>query len=131
MLPHGIMGNGITLVFIRSIMSIYLLDVLWFRSDRTELAQGILGITMHFSSPWFETVYPDTHQDLVKISRRDRDLIKNSEALDLNFETETRNFKICAFCRNFFKTCCHHFWLELFLNFWHFSEVFCLFLTCK
>jgi len=36
-------------------------------------------------------------RDLVKISRRDRDFIKNSE-------TETRDFKICAFCRFFWKT---------------------------
>jgi len=42
-------------------------------------------------------------RDLVKISRRDRDFIKNSE-------TETRDFKICAFCRNFSKKFCHHFW---------------------
>jgi len=27
MLPHGIMGNGITLVFIRIILAIYLIDV--------------------------------------------------------------------------------------------------------
>ena len=33
-------------------------------------------------------------RDLVKISRRDRDFIKNSE---------TRDFKICAFCRIFFR----------------------------
>jgi len=100
MLPHGIMGNGITLVFIRSIMAIYLIDVLRFRSDRTELAPGILGITLHFSNPWFETVDPATDRDLVKISRGDRDFIKNSE---------TRDFKICAFCRDFLNKCRHPF----------------------
>ena len=44
-------------------------------------------------------------RDLVKISRRDRDFIKNSETETryLKFETETRDFKICAFCRNFSK----------------------------
>jgi len=50
-------------------------------------------------------------RDLVKISRRDRDFIKNSETRDLKFdtETETRDFKICAFCRSFSKKCRHHF----------------------
>jgi len=38
-------------------------------------------------------------RDLVKISRRDRDFIKNSETKnrDLKFKTETRDIKICAF----------------------------------
>jgi len=35
-------------------------------------------------------------QDLLKISIRDRDVIKNSET-----EIETRDFKICAFCQKF------------------------------
>jgi len=58
----------------------------------------------------------DRDRDLVKISRRDRDFIKNSETetetRDLKFETETEtlDFKICAFCRNFSKKCRHHFW---------------------
>ena len=38
----------------------------------------------------------DGDRDLVRISRRGRDFIKNSE-------TKTRDFKICAFCRNFLK----------------------------
>ena len=42
-------------------------------------------------------------RDLVEISRRDRDFIKNleTETRDFKFKTvtETRNFKICAFCR--------------------------------
>jgi len=47
-------------------------------------------------------------RDMVKISRRDRDFIKNSETRDLKFETW--DIKICAFCRNFSKKCRHHFW---------------------
>ena len=41
---------------------------------------------------------------MVKISRRDRDFIKNSETKtrDLKFETETRDFIIYAFCQFFF-----------------------------
>ena len=34
---------------------------------------------------------------------RDRDFIKISKTRDLKLETETRDFKICAFCRIFFK----------------------------
>ena len=51
-------------------------------------------------------------QDPIKISRRDRDFVKNSETPDLKVETETRDFKISAFCRNFLKKFRHHFWLE-------------------
>jgi len=32
---------------------------------------------------------------------------------------------------NFLKKCGHHFWLEFYLNFLHFSDVFWLFLTCE
>ena len=46
---------------------------------------------------------------------RDRDFIKNSRV---------RDFKICALCRNLFKTCCHHFWVEFVSNFWHFPTCF-------
>ena len=37
---------------------------------------------------------------------RDRDFIKNpqTETRDLKFETETRDFRICAICRNFLNT---------------------------
>jgi len=75
-------------------------------------------------------------RDLVKISRRelDRDFFKNSETetktQDLKFETETRDFKICAFCRNFLKIS-SSLLTWIFSNFWHFSDMFWLFLTCK
>jgi len=56
----------------------------------------------------------DRDRDLVKILRRDRDSTKSSETESENrhmkFETETRDFKICGFCRNFSQKCCHHFW---------------------
>ena len=57
----------------------------------------------------------DRDRDLVKISRRDRDrdFIKNSETKTetqvLKFEIETRDFKICAFFRTFWKMCRHDF----------------------
>ena len=70
-------------------------------------------------------------RDLVKISRRYRDFIKNSETPDLKFETETRDFKICTFCPEFLKKCRHYFWLAFFSNFWHFPDIFWLFLSCK
>jgi len=51
-----------------------------------------------------ETVTFETETEL---KLRDRDFIKNPETeietRDLKFETETRDFKICAFCRNFFR----------------------------
>ena len=52
-------------------------------------------------------------RDLVKISRRDRDFIKNSE-------TETRDFKICAFCRNFLKNVV----IPSDFNFFQISDIF-------
>jgi len=42
-----------------------------------------------------------------------------------------RDFKVCAFCRNSFKKCCHHFWLEFFSNFWRFPTCFGCFLPAN
>jgi len=55
-LPHGIMGNGITLVFIMGI------SIRSMCSDftATKLALGFLSITLHFSNPWLKTVHPFT-----------------------------------------------------------------------
>ena len=47
----------------------------------------------------------------------------------LKFETETSKF--LHFAEIFFKKCRHHFWLQVFSNFWHFFNVFWFFLTCK
>jgi len=58
---------------------------------------------------------------------------------DLNFETETssksprlENLQIMpkCFCK-FSKKCHHHFEVEIFANFWHFSYLLVLFLTCR
>ena len=57
----------------------------------------------------------DRDRDLVKIPRRDRDFIKKLQDRDLKIETETRDIKICAFRRNSFNKCRHHFWPEFFL----------------
>jgi len=49
---------------------------------------------------------------------------------DSRLEVRDRDSKINAFWRNL-KKCPHRFWLEFFSNFWHFSDVYSLFLTCK
>ena len=59
----------------------------------------------------------------------DRDLIKNPETRDLKFETETRDFEICAICGIKKESSSLLSWI--FSNFWHFSDLFSLFLTCK
>ena len=41
------------------------------------------------------------------------------------------DFKICAFCQNYFSICHHHFWLKFFSNFCNFYDIFWLFITCK
>ena len=72
----------------------------------------------------------DRHRHLVIISR---------PRPGWNFETRPRlyqklrdrDFKSCAFWGNFVKKRRHHFWLHFFSNFWHFSDVFGLFFTCK
>jgi len=68
-----------------------------------DVAKGHLGHGRQWCSR--DRNLQNRDRDLVKISRRDWDFIKNSEtqSRDLKCETETRGFKICAFCRNFSK----------------------------
>jgi len=65
-----------------------------------------------------------TFETKTSLKLRDRGFIKNSE-------TETRDFKICGFCRNFSKKCRHRFPSWFFSNFSHFSHLFSWFLACK
>ena len=55
------------------------------------------------------------------VRHRHRDLVKTSRP---RLHHRLRDFKICAFCRNLFKTCCHHFWVEFFSNLRHFPTCF-------
>jgi len=59
MLPHGIMGNGIILVFVRIIM-VFEITSMFSDFTATKLALGFLSVRFHFSNPWFKTVDPFT-----------------------------------------------------------------------
>jgi len=65
----------------------------------------------------------DAVETETSLKLRDRDFIKNSWTRDLKFETETRGFKICGFCRSLSKKRCDHFKL----SFFRISDIF---LTC-
>jgi len=71
------------------------------------------------SSDVVETV---TFKAKALLKLRDRGFIKNSE---------TRDFTIFGFCRNFSKKCRHHFPSWIFSKFSHYCDLFSLFLTCK
>jgi len=62
---------------------------------------------------------------------RDRDFMKTLQDSSLKFETETRDFIIYGLYRNLFLKSRHHFSVDFFSNFWHFSDLFWLFLICK
>ena len=65
---------------------------------------------------------------------RDRDFIKKSGTRDVRFEIDTATWKFVD-CGNIFlkfsKKCHHHFEIEFFSNFWHFSCLLWSFLTCR